>query len=151
MGERVANTLEWGLKGYWKFEENTEDNSPHCASSRGTGRRDQGSCNDGVFNGDENYVDGVPMDNGESNTALVFDGAEHFVEIVDDSNMNWDHNNPNELDLDADQWTASLWVNLADDQLERDSYLFARYNDQYDEVVAIKLNDGYVGVIYNEN
>jgi hypothetical protein len=40
---------------------------------------------------------------------------------------------------------------LADDQLERDSYLFARYTEHYDEVVAIKLNDGYVGVIYNEN
>jgi hypothetical protein len=150
-GEAVTNTLEWGLKGYWKFEENTMDNSPHCKSSRGEGDDGLGSCNDGTFNGAEVYTDGVEMDNEDANKSLVYDGTSHYVEVHDETNLNWSGRNPNELNLETDQWTASLWINMADDQLERDSYLFARYTDEFKEVVTIKLNNGIVGVIYNGN
>merc|ERR1712072_21538 len=48
------------------------------------------------------------------------------------------------------EWTASLWVYINEDCQEEDAFLFTRYNEDRDEVVAIKLDNMFVEVTYND-
>lgn len=142
------NTLEWALKGFWRFEDNAEDSAPHCNESRDT--RNEGSCNDAELVGAPNYVEGATMD-GAAGRALKFDGNTQYVHVEDEWNYNWGSTaqDNNELDIDSDSWTASLFVKLDAPSKEHDGYLFARYNEHREEVVALKLSNGRVNVIYN--
>jgi len=148
-----GNSLDLKLKGYWRFEDDNEDSSPHCLDSKTKYSDGVGTCNHGDSNGvdrqviDSVYGDGVQLSNGDKKS-LVFDGTTHWV-VHDETNKNWDRDEPNELDIDGDQWTASVWVWLAEDQCDKDSYLFARYNKDFKEVVAIKLDNGRPEVTFN--
>merc|ERR1711881_616705 len=81
----VENTLEYELKGFWKFDSNTLDMSPHCLDSRTD--TSMGSCNDGEFSGaagTAHWVDGV----GET-AGIMFNGIDEYVEVHDENNPNW--------------------------------------------------------------
>merc|ERR1711881_827741 len=118
----TLNTLDHELKGYWNLEGNTQDASPHCKDSRGSGKQNLGSCNDGAFHGEENYIDGEPSQ------GLYFDGETTFIEVHDDDNPNWSNRrrDENELDLDTNSLTASVMAYLEPDAADWDGYLFAR-------------------------
>jgi len=145
-GDRLTdNTLEYELKGYWKFDGDLLDSSPHCVDSRGTKKQKLGSCNDGELVGEGTHTDGV------MGQALNFKGS--YVRVDDEWNPNWRHGKKgkeNELDIDGRQWTASLWAYFDDDSTDHDGYLFSRYTDDYVEIVSISLDNGRITATYND-
>merc|ERR1712048_616745 len=120
------------------------DVSPHCLDSRTA--ESMGSCNDGAFVGEEIYEEGVM-----GFDALLFNGETEYIEVHDKNNPNWGAwKGDNELNIDSTAWTVSLMANIDVDNIEQDAFMFARYTEDYTEIVTIFLTNGWLGVIYND-